>query len=84
MVREEVQPLHKAILADNYAQRQQKQERSFLGGHKVASVPVNDLPAVRLLYPALFGHGADADLKRRELIKFSNDPAMADYIIRRA
>ncbi|GAF67321.1 unnamed protein product, partial [marine sediment metagenome] len=35
-------------------------------------------------HPDLFAKGADADLRKQALIKFSNDPRMSDYKIKKA
>ena len=84
LVREINQPDHGLIMKMVQKERETAPRQNFLGGYKVATIPENDLPFVRKCHPELFAAGADADLRKRALIKFSNDPRMADYRIKRA
>ena len=83
-MREIDQPGHGLILKEVQKERESGVKTPFLGGYKVATIPENDLPFVRSRHPELFASGADADLRKRALIKFSNDPLMSDYKIRKA
>lgn len=58
--------------------------QEFLGGYKVGSIPVNDWPLVVARYPELGNNGADASQKAAALVRFSNDPEMKKYLIKRA
>lgn len=84
LVREINQPGHADIMKLIQQERDSGIKTPFLGGYKVATIPENDLPFVRLCHPELFAAGADADLRKRALIKFSNDPRMSDYKIKKA
>ncbi len=55
----------------------------FLGGWKVGSVPLNDWPAVCAKYPEFLLNG-EPDLKKKALVRFSNDPDMRKYLIKGA
>lgn len=84
LVKRTVQPDHGAVLRQNETERKQGKQR-FLEGYKIGSVPINDLPDLALLYPELFGNtDADRETKKKALVRFTNDPAMAKYIIAKA
>lgn len=84
LVRETNQPDHRLILKEVQKERESGTRQSFLGGYKVATIPTNDLPFVRQCHPELFAANADADLRKRALVKFSNDPRMSIYRIKKA
>ena len=84
LVRETNQPGHGLIMKEIQKERESGERQSFMGGYKVATIPENDLPFVRLCHPDLFAPGADSDLRKRALVAFSNDPRMSDYRIRKA
>lgn len=84
LVREINQPDHGMILKEVQKERESGRKTPFLGGYKVATIPENDLPYVRQCHPDLFAKGADADLRKKALIAFSNDPRMAIYKIKKA
>lgn len=82
LVKETHQPDRNEILSTVQAERTAGDRQSFLGGYKVGTIPLNDLPAVRARHPGLFA--GDADIKKKALIAFSNDPAMSIYLIKKA
>ena len=85
LVRETHQPGYDDILRQNAIERNMPRQR-FLGGWKVASIPVNDLPAVYAKYPELKTHKDEFDSQEyvRAVVRFSNDPEFAHCIIKRA
>ena len=85
LVRETVQPGHREILEQNQIERNLPKQR-FLGGWKVASIPVNDLAEVYALYPELAMDASECDkqMYERAVVRFTNDPLMAKYVIKRA
>ena len=83
LVKRTYQPDHKLILEQNAEERKLPKQR-FLGGHKVGSIPVNDIPSVMAKYPEFWSNEADQETKKRALIRFSNDPEMRPYLIARA
>ena len=85
LVRETHQPGYGDILRQNAIERNMPKQR-FLGGWKVASIPVNDLPAVYAKYPELKTHKDQCDSQEyvRAVVRFSNDPEFAHCIIKRA
>ena len=85
LVRETHQPGYDDILRQNAIERNMPKQR-FLGGWKVASIPVNDLPAVYAKYPELKPHKDECDSQEyvRAVVRFSNDPEFAHCIIKRA
>ena len=85
LVRETVQPGYNEILAQNAIERNLPKQR-FLGGWKVASIPVNDLPAVYAKYPELNTHAGQCDRQEyeRAVVRFTNDPLFAHCVIKRA
>ena len=85
LVRETHQPGYDDILRQNAIERNMPKQR-FLGGWKVASIPVNDLPAVYAKYPELKTHKDECDSQEyvRAVVRFSNDPEFAHCIIKRA
>ena len=85
LVRETHQPGYDDILRQNAIERNMPRQR-FLGGWKVASIPVNDLPAVYAKYPELKTHKDECDSQEyvRAVVRFSNDPEFAHCIIKRA
>ena len=82
LVKQTYQPGYDAALSQVAEERKADKSR-FLGGHYIGSIPFNDLPAVKAKYPELFAN-CDQELKKRALIRFSNDPAMQQYIAQRA
>ena len=83
LVRETHQPGYNDILRQNQIERDLPKQR-FLGGWKVASIPVNDLKAVYAAYPELVSKECDRQEYERAVVRFTNDPAMAKYVIKRA
>ena len=85
LVRETHQPGYDDILRQNAIERNMPKQR-FLGGWTVASIPVNDLPAVYAKYPELKTHKDECDSQEyvRAVVRFSNDPEFAHCIIKRA
>ena len=85
LVKETYQPNYNEIMENIRRERIEGQRRTFLGGYKVGSIPVNDLPFFYERYPEYKpGSGATAEDKKKALIRFSNDPEMAKYRIRKA
>ena len=84
-MRESHQPGYDDILRQNAIERNMPRQR-FLGGWKVASIPVNDLPAVYAKYPELKTHKDECDAEEyvRAVVRFTNDPEFAHCIIKRA
>ena len=82
LVKETNQPDRNLILGEVQKERNEDGKQRFLGGHKVATIPENDLPFVRACHPGLFE--GDAETKKKALIAFSNDPRMSIYKIKRA
>ena len=83
LVRETHQPGYNDILRQNQLERNIPKQR-FLGGWKVASIPVNDLAAVYLRYPELTDPRCDRSEYERAVVRFTNDPLMAKYVIKKA
>ena len=85
LVRETYQPGYKDILEQNAIERNMPKQR-FLGGWKVASIPVADLPAVYRKYPELQADASqcDAETYTRAVVRFTNDPEFAHCVIKRA
>ena len=85
LVRETHQPGHRDILEQNAIERNLPKQR-FLGGWKVASIPVNDMPEILLRYPELATHAGQCDRQEyeRAVVRFTNDPLMQKYVIKRA
>ena len=85
LVRETQQPGYNDILAQNQLERNMPKQR-FLGGWKVASIPVNDLAAVYAKYPELNTHAGQCDRQEyeRAVVRFTNDPEFAHCVIKRA
>ena len=85
LVRETHQPGYSDILEQNAIERNLPKQR-FLGGWKVASIPVNDLPAVYAAYPELKMHKDECDRQsyERAVVRFTNDPLFAHCVIKRA
>ncbi len=82
LVKETYQPGRDAVLTQVAEERKADKSR-FLGGHYIGSIPLNDIPTVRAKYPELFAN-CDQELKKKALIRFSNDPEMQPYIAQRA
>ena len=76
------QPDRDLIMDQIQDERRGAPRQSFLGGYKVGSIPLVDLERVKLAYPDLFA--GDLETKKRALIRFSNDPKMAEFLIKRA
>lgn len=55
-------------------------------GWYIGSIAFEDLPRVHAKYPelGLMGPKADTDLRRKALIRFTNDPDMEEYVLRKA
>ena len=83
LVKRTIQPDRDLLLEMNAEERKLPKQR-FLGGHKVGSIPVNDIPKVMAKYPEFWSNEADQETKKRALIRFSNDPEMRPYLIARA
>ena len=77
LVKETNQPDRDLVMQTIVEERKHSPRQNFLGGYKVASIPLVDWERVKLKYPELV-HG-DADQKKRALIRFSNDPDMAEF-----
>jgi hypothetical protein len=82
LVKETRQPDRNLIMKAIQKEREAGQRQSFLGGYKVGSIPLNDLPRVRQAHPGLFC--TDKTERDKALVKFSKDPAMREYLIKRA
>ncbi len=82
LVKRTFQPDHKLVLEANAEERKLPKQR-FLGGHKVGSIPINDIPYVKSKYPEFWAK-CDQETKKKALIRFSNDPDMEQYRIARA
>jgi len=73
------------LIMDSVQDQRRRQERHpLLGGWKVATIPLVDLERIKLIYPDLFDRSADADTRRKALLRFSKDPAMAEYVVKAA
>ena len=85
LVRETHQPGYNDILEQNAIERNMPKQR-FLGGWKVASIPINDLRAVYSKYPELNTHAGQCDRQEyeRAVVRFTNDPLFAHCVIKRA
>ena len=81
LVKETIQPGYRAVL-ETVAEERKAEKSRFLGGHYIGSIPFNDVPLVKAKYPELFE--GDAEQKKAALIRFSNDPEMAQYVAQRA
>ncbi len=82
LVKEWDQPDRELILSDIAEQRKAPQRR-FLGGWKVGSVPLYDWHRIVLpKYPELAG--TDKIERDKALVRFSNDPDMAPYLVKKA
>ena len=77
LVRETNQPDRDLVMDTIVEERKHSPRQNFLGGYKVASIPLVDWERVKLKYPEL--ESCDADLAKKALIKFSNDPDMAEF-----
>ena len=82
LVKETSQPDRNLIMDTIQTERQSGDRQGFLGGYKVGSIPLLDLENVRKSYPDLFA--GDAETKKKALIRFSNDPAMKQFLIKKA
>lgn len=82
LVTELNQPDRNLIMDQIQDERRGAERQDFLGGYKVGSVPLVDLERVKKAYPDLFA--GDAETKKKALIRFSNDPAMSEFLIKRA
>lgn len=82
-VRRTTQRSRTAVLEQTAEERKLTEKQRFLGGYKVGSIPINDIPDVAKKYPELFVD-CDQDIKKKALIRFSLDPDMRPYIVRRA
>ena len=82
LVKETHQPDRNEILKTAQIERTDGDRQSVLGGYKVGTIPLNDLPFVRKWHPGLFI--GDAESKKKALVAFSNDPRMSDYLIKKA
>ena len=58
-------------------ERKHSPRQNFLGGYKVASIPLVDWERVKLKYPEL--ESKDPELAKKALIRFSNDSEMSKY-----
>ena len=63
-------------------ERRNRSRQSFLGGYKVGSIPLVDLENVKKSHPGLFCN--DAEERKKALIRFSNDPMMSEFLIKKA
>ena len=77
LVKETNQPGRNSIMASIVEERNDAPRQNFLGGYKVASIPLVDFEKVLLKYPELQSN--DAELARKALIRFSNDSEMSQY-----
>lgn len=85
LVKETYQPNYNEVMENIKRERIEGQKRSLLGGYKIGTIPVNDLPLFYARYPEFAPQsGADAEQRKKALIRFSNDPEMAKYRIRKA
>jgi hypothetical protein len=84
LIKRTVQADRGIILRDVQAQRESDHKQRILGGWKVATIPLVDLPKVEAKYPELFASNADADLKARTLVKFSQDAEFRHLIVQGA
>jgi hypothetical protein len=82
LVKETDQPDRGLILSTNVDKAKQEQKR-FMGGWQVGSIPEMDFYRIVLpKYPHILS--TDKELRDKELIKFSNDPDMAIYRVKKA
>ena len=71
------------ILLEANKEDRKKPQRGCLGGWQVGSIPMLDWHfKVLPKYPELAS--SDAELARAALIRFSNDPEMSPYLIKKA
>ena len=77
LVKETNQPDRDLIMGEIVEERKSASRQPFLGGYKVASIPLVDWERVKLKYPEL--ESKDADLAKKALIRFSNDSEMGIY-----
>lgn len=77
LVRETNQPDRDLVMENIVEERKHSPRQNFLGGYKVASIPLVDWERVKLKYPEL--ESKDADLAKKALIRFSNDPDMSEF-----
>lgn len=82
LVKETNQPDRNIIMEATQKERRDTPRQSFLGGYKVGSIPLVDLERVKKLHPGLFCK--DAEERKKALIRFSNDPDMRPYLIKKA
>ncbi len=82
LVKELNQPDRDVIMSSIQEEKKLTQRKSSLG-YKVASIPLLDWENVIKKYPE-FMEACDSELKRNALIRFSNDPDMACYRLKRA
>ncbi len=84
LVRELNQPDRDLIMDSVQDQRRRQERHPLLGGWKVATIPLVDLERGKLSYPDLFDRSADADTRRKALLRFSQDLEMRQYRVRAA
>lgn len=77
LVRETNQPDRNLIMDNIVEERKHSPRQNFLGGYKVASIPLVDWERVKLKYPEL--ESCDPELAKAALIRFSNDSEMSQY-----
>ncbi len=82
LVKELNQPDRDVIMGSIHEDKKLKQKTSALG-YKVASIPLVDWERVVKKYPE-FMDRCDSELKRNALVRFSNDPDMSQYILKKA
>ncbi len=83
LVKETDQPDRGLILSSIADERKEPAKQSFLGGYKVGSIPFIDWERIVLpKYPELMD--GDAEIAKKALIRFSNDPDMAIYLVKKA
>ena len=83
LLRETVQDGYNPLMESIRTEALDAPRQPYLGGYKVGSIPLNDWPAVCAKYPE-FALDGNADLKKKALVRFSNDPDMAQYLIKGA
>lgn len=84
IVRELNQPSRDAIMDATQDERRDGRRQSFLGGYKVGSIPLVDLERVIEKYPEFRSKEASKEDKKKALVRFSNDPEMQQYLVRKA
>jgi hypothetical protein len=83
LVKELNQPDRDVIMAGIQEEKKLVQKKDSALGYKVGSIPLVDFEIVIKKYPE-FMDKCDSELKRNALIRFTNDPDMQQYVLRKA